>query len=594
MKPGSHNQVTRLQAVMFFTNRVYARIKEIVIFRDAELYLIGVLPLLLGLITDEWMYANPWAGLIDPWVYTGYMLNLPGHFQSFPGTYYGSRLAWLVPGYVAHYFLPLLAANLLLRLAVLYASAFSLYFILRETVRSRPAALLATMFMASYTYFLAAIGWDYVDGVGQAYWLLSMAMLTRAARQPNSWPWYFLAGAFYAAMLHSNLFLVTFTPFLVWYYLIIVRRGKAGSMQPLCAVFVLGSIALTLLLATISVSIGGSLWFFMPSVKMLLWFSQRTNPWKIQSYDWIFRARWLALPAVAAVGAVMLLFACRTGVAVEKYRVAWRLQLYFLGMVVFMIGWEALGQPVLQLHYYASFLLPAMFLALGAQFSVVIDGLKTNQVRLITCIAIAVWLIPLILRPSSSHAWLNGSYMMFTVGVPLAALVVLILVDPKTGPILLMCLFLAGCNWIIREPQATMTREMPTRRDGFLAVVKAFWVVQSWGPKERLLFWYDGKETMEASTLALGNLYTAIASTYLWGYSLISADFPNLGENWEKKSIAIKRSSKIVLLTGTRDALERARNALKDHGFKARASRVREIQAGHTVFRMILLEDGGP
>lgn len=581
---------------MPFTSHLYARVKETLARVDGGLYLIGVLPLLLGLITDEWVYADAWAdasaGWKDSWVYTGYMLNLPGHLQTFPGTYYGSRLAWLVPGYLAHHLLHPLAANLILRLGLFYASAFSLYFILKETVRSRPAALLATIFMATYTYFLAAIGWDYIDGVGQAYWLLSIAMLTRGARRPNSWVWFFAAGALYAAMLHSNLFLATFTPFLVWYYLLIVPKGKMEPILSSGATFMLGSIALTLLLAAINVTIGGRFWFFMPSVRMLLWFSQRPNPWKAQSYSWILHARWLVLPAVAAVGAATLLFDRRTGIRAENYRVARQLQLHFLSIVVFMIGWEALGQPVLQLHYYASFLLPAMFLALGAQFSALIDGLKVNQVRLVICFAVAAWLVPLLLRSPGPRAWPNGSYMMLAIGLLLAGLFALILVGPRVGPVLLLCACLAACNWIVRGPRAILTSEMPTRKDGFLAVVKAFWIVQSWEPRGRLLFWYDRKETAERPGLALGNLYRAIASTYLWGYRLINEDFPSLERNWVGGPPVIEAGSRIVLLSRAGDAVERASEALKRRGFKARVGDVLEIQVGHAVFRMILLEDG--
>src|SRR6185295_9311228 len=68
------------------------------------------------------------VGTIDPWVYHGFF----GHFSEyitswFPGTYYGSRLAWIIPGYIANALLSPVNANYVLHFAVYYLVALSLY-----------------------------------------------------------------------------------------------------------------------------------------------------------------------------------------------------------------------------------------------------------------------------------------------------------------------------------------------------------------------------------------------------------------------------------------------------------------------------------
>ena len=42
---------------------------------------------------------NPF-GTIDPWLYTALWTNFDQIYDAFPGTYYVSRVPWIVPGYV--------------------------------------------------------------------------------------------------------------------------------------------------------------------------------------------------------------------------------------------------------------------------------------------------------------------------------------------------------------------------------------------------------------------------------------------------------------------------------------------------------------
>src|SRR5262249_52954355 len=128
-----------------------------------EVWLLLGLPWLLLLINCDWAVVDPLSGWLDPWIYTGFFLNLRHHLHLFPGTYYGSRLGWVIPGYVVHHAFSPVVANYILRLALFYGTILPLYFVLRETVHRR-AALVGAMMMGCYTWFLFSIGWDYVDG----------------------------------------------------------------------------------------------------------------------------------------------------------------------------------------------------------------------------------------------------------------------------------------------------------------------------------------------------------------------------------------------------------------------------------------------
>src|SRR5262249_11518273 len=116
---------------------------------------------------------------VDGWSYFGFFTNFAQFLRLFTETYYATRLAWIVPGAMAHHLLPPMAANRVLHLAVYYAAVFALYYTLRRTV-GRRAALIVAIATGCYSYFLRAVGWHYVDGAGLAYYSLAIAGLTAA------------------------------------------------------------------------------------------------------------------------------------------------------------------------------------------------------------------------------------------------------------------------------------------------------------------------------------------------------------------------------------------------------------------------------
>src|SRR5262249_34743869 len=153
---------------------------------------------------SAWIFTGP--GWIDPWVYFGFFRHLVEYKSVlFPKLYYGSRLAWILPGYVAYHVFSPKVANLVLHFTFYYVAIFSLYALLKRATTSANA-LLVTVLLGSYSRFLAAIGWDYVDGAGIAYFLLALALVARATEKgPRLW--LLTGGAAAMAMCYTNLFL---------------------------------------------------------------------------------------------------------------------------------------------------------------------------------------------------------------------------------------------------------------------------------------------------------------------------------------------------------------------------------------------------
>jgi hypothetical protein len=66
-------------------------------------HLVGIflLPVLVTAVLPDWVYTSP--GAIEAWVYNGYFGHLDVSAEGmFNDLYYGTRLAWLLPGHAAY------------------------------------------------------------------------------------------------------------------------------------------------------------------------------------------------------------------------------------------------------------------------------------------------------------------------------------------------------------------------------------------------------------------------------------------------------------------------------------------------------------
>jgi hypothetical protein len=143
--------------------------------------LISVFLLLLFFINRNLFIINPYTGTIDPWLYTGYFINFESYYQTFGILYYGTRLSWIIPGYILYTIFPVLTANYVLHFGFFSAAVLSLYNILKQTISDRVAVFTALLF-AGYVYFLIEIGWDYISGAVITFFLLTLLFLTLSAQ----------------------------------------------------------------------------------------------------------------------------------------------------------------------------------------------------------------------------------------------------------------------------------------------------------------------------------------------------------------------------------------------------------------------------
>jgi len=190
--------------------------------------LLAAWPIVLALANPKWMYDPP---INDPYIYLGAFLRLPAQLRNWSELYFYSRLAFILPGYIAYRIFPPTLANATLDLAYFYGSILALFALLQRQVGLR-AALFTAVLMGGYSHFLESVGWDYVDGAGAMYLLLALWAFSRGLTSRRGWVWMLLAGVSLGAGAHTHLFTMAFWPVVGLFVLLqwpAARRWRGAS-----------------------------------------------------------------------------------------------------------------------------------------------------------------------------------------------------------------------------------------------------------------------------------------------------------------------------------------------------------------------------
>jgi len=534
----------------------------------------------------QW-YVNPnlfvtqAIGWLDPWVYTGYFLSLPSHLRMFGDTYYAGRLAWLLPGFALHQMFSPVVATYVLHLSFLYALVFAVYHLVSTALNRRAGMLAAIMFGWNPT-ILAALSWDYVDGAGIVFIVLSLLCLERLSRDPGrKWGFALAAGASMAAIISSNLFLIVVWPVLTVFFLI--RVGSVRWRSVAVALLLTGTgAAITLAgLGLVHARLGGSFLFLRASFRQTRELLTVPNIWRADSYIWVLQAMWLALPMAATIGALTTFGFRRRA---DSFAAAIHVSL-LLTLGIWLL-WEARGLPVLFIPYYASYLFPFSLLAIlvqGPPISTDVDRRVDALLDLgtIGLFALAHWWV----LSDATGFWSSAVQRLHltalpgrfatgsSVGACLLAMTAWRLVNTEWlqrtifATLLAVSYFAAPGNW----PAAHAVTSSPLQLERTTAAHR--FIRESIG-HDKPRFWY----------YAIGSTqlpFTPIASTYLWGYVLINEDFPAL-TNAQAADLSV--NTPLVLLVPSAEEVERGRPALGEFGLDYAIQAQKEFGTGDMSF----------
>jgi hypothetical protein len=488
----------------------------------------------------------PIPGSTDSWFYLGFSKNF-FEFKRylFAETYYAGRTAWIIPAWLIHQIFVPRVANYVLHLGVLYLLIFSLYSAVSRLVHRR-AAFVAAMACGFYPYLWDAIGSDYVDGVGIAYYMASFALLTRAAFSTQKRVSLILAGVFTAAMIHTNIFWCLPATLLVAHYggmVVLAPKTRHGVIIQMPLWFGMGFLALTGVLGTVNYWVAGYPWFFMSSIRFLLRNGKAAGE-HFGTFDWPLY-EWLKYPMVtlAAGFVVMVVRVWRQGVRKNAQGI---LVVAHFGIlfVIFMVL-EGRGNPVLTSEYYASYLIPLTFLAVGVISTVPLKSPAEFGCLMITLAAALV-----------SSWWTLGAPppLNWTIVSTVPVLALIVVAGILRYPPAAAAATVLGLGLLTYSVRLALPRGPYDRRDAYDRTIQARNRIESRRQGRPLRFWYDLNERD-------GPEFRSLSSMYLFNYTLISENFPALPPDRE-----IEPGILLVLPTQRAEVPARAVEALRKRG----------------------------
>jgi hypothetical protein len=524
----------------------------------------------LQLALNPSLFVTPGGWYIDPWLYTGLFVSLPDLVARIPDTYYGSRLSWLVPGYLAHRAFPPLAASYVLHLTFLYALLFSIY--VAVAAGRRRAEMLVTAIVAWNPVILAALSWDYPDGAGIVFIAATLMCLERSVSHGRfRLVWSLVAGVLMTSMACSNLFLVVTWP--LFGLFLLLRLGPSGwhDLIQIGAAVLAGAIAAFLALACLNVAFGGS-WFFVgPQVRMSRGLMSAPNPWQLAGYSWLRRATWLVLPAVATAGAII---AC-----VRWSRLACgfarAMQVVMLAAVLVWTVVQLSGTPVFQISHYSSYLAPFALIALSLQSDANVSRLRAKvvmalEIGTVCLFAIAYWLM----TSDPATFWADVSVRL-TRSVPAAARMsslydISVVVGLAGGVMMILAVQWLRTGWLqwmtlaagFSVMMGAAPENLPSKSDDlakpyYRDVIAAHRFIARHVHGRKLRIWSSDPRGTKRPIIGT-------ASTYFWGYVLINYNFPRLEQ---QEATLLSRDTRLVLLVPTIEDAARARAPLQELGY---------------------------
>jgi len=515
---------------------------------DPYVFILALLPVLV-----LWRDSNPLftpAGAIDPWVYFGYFHNLVSFKRDmFPGTYYGSRLSWILPGYVLNKLFSPLVANYVLHLSVYYTALLALFSLLKAAA-NRQAALLGATLFGFYPYLWSAVGWDYMDGAGIAWFLVTMVLLTRASAAPRRYGTLIAAGAVCAALVYSNLTWSLLCPTLLFYYLIRSRiERKASWIRALLEMAICfgGGIALvTGIFCLINHAIDGTYWFYAPSIGYALGTVGKKIPAKSPMAEWIGTARWLILPAATALFCLTIGIFRRKEFLTRQNLLGVLFVMQFFMAAGILLWMDTSGNPLLQYSYYASYLIPFTFLAIGSQVLRVpqLANVGSPMVVVFTLVVLGLSWVP------ADSYWVRLPTPLWPFG---AALLVIgagaVLVGRVGGLVTIIAVSAILYSYIL-----VGGRPANTARGGFIRIARGVQEIEKVRDGRPVRFWFDASEKY-------GTEFHSLNSAYLWGYTRIGSAFPELPAN-----VTLPSDTLLVVPSSRVDAVSEVVKSYKSDG----------------------------
>jgi hypothetical protein len=558
-----------------------------VLIKYRDRLILFIFPLILTGINSNWIFTPVTNYIPDPWFYLAYFRYFYAYVSAYPSNthYFVERLTWNIPGYYLYKIFHPLQANYILHLIVYYVAIFSLYGIL-SLLFNRRTALISALLMGSYPWFLRAAGWDYTDGTGIAHMLLLIFLITLAQYSPRWRLWLLLAGAVHSSLLITNLAWFGYLPSWVLYFLILNIQTTKFELKQLAlaaSYFLLGNLITAGIAGLFYYWVTGDYFFLANSLRSAVFLSsdETNRDWVIRIYGHM-RPYWHILPTIIALVSTSQVWYFKRG---EKNYSFTAIYLLFTAAYGWLIFWHFYSIPFLIVLTYSSYVIPAVFILLGALLSTFFDELPPRQFEVFAFISIILLILPpIVLKIVPSLQNLEGSTFLI---LCFSVLLMLMLIIPqKRISILTTILTLSFLFYLLGEKAYVYISNPSKGRDNFLAIISASEMLDSYYPNrkyEDFRLWFRADENYD-TFFSLAGLYL-----YPWGSAIdnpVSSKEPHTQLSLSQRD-EIQAGDKIVIISSDNNAngvLKEANLALSAQNIKLKLETSKDIQQGNIHF----------
>ena len=333
---------------------------------------LAVPPILFMLASrGNWLFD---MGGADNWQYVKYFQAWDtddlGMRERMDVNYKGSRVPWIVPGYLAHLLLGPDLGTIVLHATVLILSAWCLYLIVATFFQAR-IALLAAILAVGFPGFQASGVpgfWNYHGAAANLYLLVGLYFLAHSFSAERKDLLAMASGAcLFTALLTTFIYAVQ-GPALIVFAATCWRRFGPQPLLRLVAMACLGALAITLAFALASWATGGRFWFFMAQWAFL-GRAASNNLWAEPLGVWLPQAGWLSATlatAIASVAFLLVTMGLRSGEA--WFSRAFIAQFWLAQLA--LIACDLFGQNAFQTSYVQYTAVASTFLALAGMAAV--------------------------------------------------------------------------------------------------------------------------------------------------------------------------------------------------------------------------------
>lgn len=539
-----------------------------------ETLMLLLLPVVLFLLAPNWIFSGPYR---DAWIYYGYYQSGSFYLQEFPDAYYSSRLAVFLPGFVLHHLLPSIAGNVVLHLGLCWTALFSFHRVVKELYGSH-TAFLGSLAFGTHPLLLHALGWNYVDGFGITYFLAALLFATWAAQSRRLWwTWSVATGVAITALISTNVFYGIYVPLIAGHFWFLDRERYRQRRLAALASAATGALGSILLMGVVSRVLGGPFFYLQSSLNFLAQSIETENPFRDPTYQWLPEAAWLALPMTTLLGALVLFNRARGGGTHDPGRLMWpQVQLLYLASVLLLFQ-VAGDTAVLQHFYYASLLLPVVFMALSGQLCWLIPRLDGPLFAGLAVVTGGLLLLPValpLMDATVPSAEVIVSPLFWALPLACGTALALVIGRRTRAGVLLFFLGLAGVNLVIWQTADVFRILDPYGSDGpglFYQMSESVALIERFDPSQNVRLWYDFES-------AHGDVYDAVASAFLLCPRMINLGFPALGTTRMCDGQDLVPGINIVILSNDPAAFRMAELSLGEIGFEARLLDRTEIE----------------